>query len=87
MNIGVSLTQSDPTLPAGPDKLKLKQLLDSKIDRYWQYPHSMAFLQIVVFAKSFVIGVHSLAPSIDELMNARNRNKQLCHGSRQGNTC
>lgn len=48
---------------------------------------SMTILQIAVFAKSFVIGVHSLAPTIYELMNARNRNKQYCHGLRQEDTC
>jgi hypothetical protein len=45
----------------------------------------MAILQIMIFAKSFLISVHSLAPAIYELMNATNRHKQYCHRSKQEN--
>lgn len=38
--------------------------------------HSMALIQVVVFAESFFISVHALQPAIHKLMNARNGYKQ-----------
>jgi hypothetical protein len=38
-----------------------------------------ALIQIVIFAKIPFISVHPLQPTIDELMNARNRYEQYCH--------
>jgi hypothetical protein len=36
----------------------------------------LALIQIVIFAKTLFISVHPLQPTIDELMNARNRYEQ-----------